>query len=167
MTTSENNFYLTLPSNASMKICPENKPQNFKVHLSAPIQLVGKWEVALMEIQYPNNWYNIPEDYKFEVFLRSNRKLARPIRLINNGLSTVDLDQIANQQDEEWENNNHHATFEFLLPRGNYRSIEALLRILNEQVNLYYRYQIRKFADAFEDITNPIEFELNRFSKVE
>ncbi|RLA19856.1 MAG: hypothetical protein DRQ56_04470 [Gammaproteobacteria bacterium] len=48
-------FYLTLPSNTA----PENKTGNFSVYLPRKLQLSGKWEVALVEIQYPYSWNNI------------------------------------------------------------------------------------------------------------
>jgi hypothetical protein len=50
-----NDFYLTLPSNTS----PENLTSNFSVHLPTKLDLQGKWEVALVEIQYPHSWNNI------------------------------------------------------------------------------------------------------------
>lgn len=48
-------FYLTLPSNTST----ENTTANFSVHLPNKLELQGKWEVALVEIQYPHSWDNI------------------------------------------------------------------------------------------------------------
>ena len=50
---------MTLPSNASMDIYPENKTSEFIVHLPNEINLTGNdWEVGLAEIFYPNSWYN-------------------------------------------------------------------------------------------------------------
>lgn len=50
-----NDFYVTLPSNTS----PENRTGNFSVHLPNNLDLQGKWEVALSEIQYPHSWNNM------------------------------------------------------------------------------------------------------------
>ncbi|MCP4259267.1 MAG: hypothetical protein GY774_17420 [Planctomycetes bacterium] len=50
-----NDFYLTLPSNASLL----NTTANFSVHLPQKLNLQGRWEVALVEIQYPFSWNNI------------------------------------------------------------------------------------------------------------
>lgn len=61
MAESPQGFYLTLPSNSSLNIHPNNKPEAYSVQLSQPITLAGNWEVALMEIQYPNNWHNLTE----------------------------------------------------------------------------------------------------------
>ena len=57
-----NNFYLTLPSNSSMDVYPSNTMTNFKTRLPNRIELDGRWEVGLVEIQYPHSWYNLQED---------------------------------------------------------------------------------------------------------
>ena len=52
-------FYLVLPSNSSLNILQENKTP-YKVQLPYPLELdITKWEVALSEIQFPNNFYTI------------------------------------------------------------------------------------------------------------
>ena len=51
-----NDFYLTLPSNT---IGENNSTSSFSVRLPQKLNLVGKWEVALVEIQYPYSWNNI------------------------------------------------------------------------------------------------------------
>ena len=52
-------MFLTLPSNSSMDIYPENKLSDYMVHLPKEINLSGSWELGLSEILYPNTWYNI------------------------------------------------------------------------------------------------------------
>ena len=69
-------FYLTLPSNSSMKYYPENTLTSFTTRLPNSIRLEGDWDVGLVEIQYPHNWYNIPEDIQkrsFSVRISENR----------------------------------------------------------------------------------------------
>ena len=44
-------FYLTLPSNASMKMYPDNTLAHYIT-----------WECGLAEIQYPHTWYNVTEE---------------------------------------------------------------------------------------------------------
>ena len=55
-------FYMTLPSDSSMKYFPENKISSFVTRLPAPITLNGEWEVGLSEIIYPHTWLNITEE---------------------------------------------------------------------------------------------------------
>ena len=52
-------FYLTLPSNSSMEYFSANTLTNFKTKLAQPVELLGDWEVALAELQYPRSWYNL------------------------------------------------------------------------------------------------------------
>ena len=52
-------FYLTLPSNASMHIYPDNALSDFSIQPPQPIELNGDWEVSLKEIQYPRTWNNV------------------------------------------------------------------------------------------------------------
>jgi hypothetical protein len=52
-------FYLTLLSNASMYINPDNKTSNFRVHLPKTITLEGRWKMAITEIHYQNIFLNI------------------------------------------------------------------------------------------------------------
>ena len=52
-------FYVTLPSNSSMVIHPENTVATFTTSLPRRMILKGDYEVALMEIHYPNTMYDI------------------------------------------------------------------------------------------------------------
>lgn len=53
-------FYITLPSDASMEIFPDNTQSSFRTKLSAPLVLSSDdWEVGLTEIFIPKTWYNV------------------------------------------------------------------------------------------------------------
>ena len=54
---------ITLPSNASTKYYPNNKPNSYKDFLPATLDLEGTWQVAIVNIQYPFNWTNFNEDF--------------------------------------------------------------------------------------------------------
>jgi hypothetical protein len=54
-------FYLTLLSNASMDIYPDNKTSCFNVHLPKTITLNGHWCLAITEIHYQHNILNVTE----------------------------------------------------------------------------------------------------------
>ena len=56
----EDRFYVTLPSNASMKLYPNNTLARYTTQLPNRIELgYEHWEVALTEILYPPRFYNI------------------------------------------------------------------------------------------------------------
>ncbi len=54
-------FYVTLPSNSSLKIFPENTLTNFKTNLPAPIRFKqeDRWEVGISKIVLPYYWKNV------------------------------------------------------------------------------------------------------------
>lgn len=54
-------FYVTLPSNSSMNVYPDNTLTHFTTLLSKPLDLRGKWEVAMAGISYTRSWYDITE----------------------------------------------------------------------------------------------------------
>ena len=55
-------FYMTLPSNASMKTHPDNTLTHYITALPQRIDLTGEWECGLAEFQYPHTWYNVTEN---------------------------------------------------------------------------------------------------------
>ena len=56
---SGTHFYLTLPSNASMDVFPDNKIGSYHVKFPQTFDLNGEWEVGLYSISYPNTWYTL------------------------------------------------------------------------------------------------------------
>ena len=49
-------FYVTLPSNSSMDLYPNNTISAFSVSLKEPIRLETNYEVALVEMTYKHSW---------------------------------------------------------------------------------------------------------------
>ena len=52
-------FYVTLPSNSSMDVFPNNTLTSFRVQLPHTIDLNGDCEVGLYSVIYPRTWYNL------------------------------------------------------------------------------------------------------------
>jgi len=52
MEVHRNQFYVTLFSNASKEVFPDNTLTAFTVHLAHPIDLGADWEVGLTELSY-------------------------------------------------------------------------------------------------------------------
>ena len=95
-------FYLTLLSNASMKMYPDNTLAHYITDLSS------EWECGLADIQYPHTWYNVTEEdvwfflaEKNPTGLTPSTKLASgyykgPVTLmnrINRGLQRMSTDK--------------------------------------------------------------------------
>ena len=55
-------FYLTLPSNASMKVHHDNTLARYITDLPQRISLSDEWECRLAEIQYPHTWCNVRQE---------------------------------------------------------------------------------------------------------
>ena len=52
MYSNEQGFYITLPSESSRDVFPENNPSEYTVRLPRWIQLKGEWEIGLHSIAY-------------------------------------------------------------------------------------------------------------------
>jgi len=66
--SSSNHFHLTLPSNASMDIFPDNTAAQYVTKLPKRLELNGDWTVSLKEISMPLTFINIESDvYKFQL----------------------------------------------------------------------------------------------------
>ncbi|KAK2161923.1 hypothetical protein NP493_1552g00006 [Ridgeia piscesae] len=59
---SENDFYLTLPCNASLDLHPDNTLTRYATVLPQLISLLGQWECCLVEMQYTHSWDNVTSD---------------------------------------------------------------------------------------------------------
>jgi hypothetical protein len=57
-------FFMTPPSDSSAKYCPNNTAARFVTKLPETIRLQGQYEMALVEIIYPHNWYNVSDENK-------------------------------------------------------------------------------------------------------
>ena len=52
-------FYITLPSNSSIRYYPDNTTTRYTTRLENTLALTGDWEVGLVEIQYQHTWFNL------------------------------------------------------------------------------------------------------------
>ena len=56
-------FYLTLPSNTSMNVYPNNRIGSYYIKFPQTIDLKGEWEVGLYSITYSNTWYTLQKQH--------------------------------------------------------------------------------------------------------
>jgi hypothetical protein len=57
-------FYVFLPSNASLNLYNDNTLTSYKVHLPEPVVLEGEYEVGLQSIIWPKTFYNITKGWQ-------------------------------------------------------------------------------------------------------
>jgi hypothetical protein len=93
-------FYVTLPSNASMSIFPDNTKANFITELYKPIKLESKYEVALVEITFPklerqqNNILGSIEIAKLKHTVNPDDHDSRYFNIYSNDIKNKSLDEI-------------------------------------------------------------------------
>lgn len=76
-----NGFYVTVASNASMHVYPNNKICNFRTKLAKPLLLNSAYEVGLIEVQYPRNWLSFTDkDSNIAIFGSDAKKKKYVIR---------------------------------------------------------------------------------------
>jgi hypothetical protein len=114
-------FYVTLPSNASMQTYPTNSVSDYKTLLPSRVELTGNYEVGLVDFSYPVSWHNVGPNEFFQIKAYS---LVRP---------TVDM--------ESTENSKSFADIgegPMAISEGHYRSGEALFEHIRSVWNDYW-----------------------------
>ena len=67
--STEDSFQITLPSNVCKDEFPENKSNSYKTKLFKRLDLPGRAEVALIDVQFPPNWPNVLESTELAVIV--------------------------------------------------------------------------------------------------
>jgi hypothetical protein len=67
-------FFVTLPSDSSAKYYPNNTVARFVTKLPETIRLQGQYEMALVEIIYPQNWCNVSDENKENYWITAANK---------------------------------------------------------------------------------------------
>ena len=139
---TENEFQLTLPSNASITFSPDNKPANYTTTPPSPISLEGEWEVALIDIQYPHNWMNISKDV-YIIFLFDTTKKEKSFRDLLNGVLHDYRLKYEKELSEEFKlsvdyskkiKNNELMMLCTRIPKGYYANVGELISKLNQEI---------------------------------
>lgn len=73
--------YITLLSNSSLNLYPNNKTGSFKVQLPRKITLSEKCVVGLAEIQFPYNFYNVTLENNLFTFFNGKQRITDGIHL--------------------------------------------------------------------------------------
>jgi hypothetical protein len=113
-------FYLTLLSNASFEQYPQNLTGSFTVDLNREINLSGNWGVALSEMIYPNTLFNVSEANNKIIFTFS--KVIRERDYFNENGQFV---KALKGWEIVWK------TCEIVLDPNHYHSVEFLIDSIN------------------------------------
>lgn len=111
-------FFITLVSNSSMNIFPNNTTSSFTIHLSEKISLKGQWSVAIAEIHYNYNFFNVTD--------------------CNNKIILRQADSMNNNKDENTISKAPR-TFFAEITNGYYNAVQDLVVTINRQLQTHLR----------------------------
>src|SRR5436190_9681844 len=166
---AQSQFYVTLPSNSSMKYYSNNTTSNFITHLSSAINVSdgAQWEVALVEAHYPNSFLTVGNDALIYIYLENNEQPVAPAAVTDSMLS--DSPAAVDDDDDDDDDLSGESkkkptpsapppspkkTSEQIsqiksikVPAGDYKNIEDLLRTMNRDTELL-KYVTFSYAKA-------------------
>ena len=134
MTTINNNeFQIVLPCNSSNAYFTDNTPAKYRTRLAMPIQLIGEWEMAIIDIQYTHNWRNILESLKIGFIVSLGPESAA----LSSSESIDDFDRTIKNDIRERKRDDfcYRAS---LLPSGYYDSVRDICDYLTEQLRILF-----------------------------
>ena len=148
-------FYLVLSSNSSLNIFQENKT-SYKVQLPYPLELeITKWEVALSEIQFPNNFSTIGDGRNriIKQYLSSSRDDLN--YLYNNVEGKGNKEKLDKIENATWKQDYVYQVSIGVLP-GIYDDIEQILsQLRNAELK-----NIRNIDYSYHPITQKVYINL-------
>jgi len=94
-------FYLTLPSNASMNLFPDNTAAQYTIKLPRPITLDGgDWEVALTELSVPAIFENIKHNTCHIQLIGPDATMDRPTTIFTIAERHYTIDRMVHYLNE-------------------------------------------------------------------
>lgn len=118
------NFFITLLSNSSLSIFPDNTTTSFMVSLPQKITLSGKWEVGVAEIHYNYNFFNVTN---------GNNRIWITADLFEH-VSTEQESESGVSTEEEEKVTNPIVTHCCEIPPGFYNNMCELIDTINEKI---------------------------------
>jgi hypothetical protein len=156
-------FQVTLVS--IVKSNERNKSAEFETALAKPIELKGSWEVGLMEMAYPHNWFNIKEDYYLG--LLTMRSESEGVELVNTD-ETLKISKIEYKLHVEQILSNVQLRKAIHIRAGNYsatefvENIEKQITSFTELVNTSFKLHKRTGRVV---VNSPVKFTLIGFMR--
>src|SRR5436190_5541372 len=140
-------FYVTLPSNSSMKYYPNNTTSNFITHLSSEINVSdgSQWEVALVEAHYPNSFLTVGNDTLIYIYLENNEPPADAATDSMLSDSPTAVDELTGESKtipppppppSPKKTEKISQIKNIKVPAGDYKNIDDLLRTMNRDTEL-------------------------------
>lgn len=127
MSSTHNQFYLTLPSNSSMQYYPKNTVANYITHLPRSIRLdAGEWEIALVETHYPCSFLSVNDNETIDIRIRPGEELFVDPKALTRVMDTnEDVTPVVSVTPK--------TDYRIKLTTGDYANIQELLDHINSQ----------------------------------
>jgi len=153
----KDSFLLTLPSDSSLQHYPQNEPTDYTVRLAMPVSLVGRWEVALLEMSYPHEWHHVENNTGVFIF-STLLPIQGDLKLIGDMLrvkrrTTPESGRCRYYEVDETRYNTGHFKYDYIeVPRGDYSSPQELGDALADLVSeaLLKKYPISPEEKLFQ-----------------
>lgn len=81
----DGSFYITAPSNACLDIFKDNTLAEYKIELPRTLYLAHKYEVALVEIQFPHAWPTLVRRDSYQIHVHHGDDLQSVTLFFNRG----------------------------------------------------------------------------------
>lgn len=129
-------FFITLVSNSSMNIFPENKTSSFTVLLPEKISLKGTWSVGVAEVHYNYNFFNVTDD---------NNELTLHTKNVEDVTSS---NRITRNEIKSSEMPKHKVS----IKKGYYNTVAALIGTVNKSLKPFVNGNDTVFS--IDEVTN-------------
>lgn len=151
----EEQFYVTLPSDSSLHIYPDNKLSDYRVRLDPPLALnPDEWQVGLASISIPVSWENVGKvsDNSITIYHCHPEIVGGVVKT----LSILDGGEMAH-----WWGRSPSTSLRilpqddkdirvFTLEQGLYRHTHDIVSFLNDAIAQYFRNQVKHISPWFQ-----------------
>lgn len=162
-----NGFFVTLLSNSSLSMYPENTTTSFTVNLPQKIRLVGNWKVAVAEIHYNYNFFNVSEGNDKIWFTKKQEIMNEHVQPIHiPEFDDEDNDEAKNIEEEEEETtsattDSSRITHFLQIPTGFYNNINDLIDAINYEIQSQFKIKQKIFS--LNKLNNRCEINFDKY----
>ena len=125
-----NSFFLTLPSDSSMCMFPNNTQCCFKIHLPKTIHIdKEEWEVALVQLITPTQFLNIREEEAQFDLITTDSLLIKTVTPVDRKEDTISpIRRNVQGKPDKW-------AIRFTFPAGSYSSSKQVINVIDQLIS--------------------------------
>lgn len=147
-------FFVTLLSNSSLSMYPGNTTTSFTVNLPQKIRLIGNWKVAVAEMHYNYNFFNVSEGSN-RIWFTKKQKIRN--EHVQGGGETKNIGEEATDVTRVSSNISHFLQ----IPTGSYNNMNDLIDTLNHEIKKQFKIEQKIFS--LNKMNNRCEINFGRY----